>query len=320
MALKRAPAPASAERRGGGEPLATVARVDFGSCTLLGDAGEVREVPVRARLMGPRKSLGNAVVVGDRVRCEGEGAAAAIAEVLPRRNAFSRRAAGERPVEQVVAANLDQVVLVASVAEPEFRAGFADRVLAQAEHAGLPARLVINKADLDRERVAAAVLEDYAAAGYPVHPTCARTGEGVEALRHACHGRRSLFLGQSGVGKSTLLNALAPALALTEGMVNAKTGKGRHTTTAAWLLFPEPGLELIDTPGMRAFSLWGIGARDLEQAYPEFRALLGACRFTDCHHDAEPGCALREAVEAGAVRARRYESFLRLRAELGASG
>jgi ribosome biogenesis GTPase len=145
---------------------------------------------------------------------------------------------------------------------------------------------------------------------------CAPRGEGVEALRHALHGRRSLFVGHSGVGKSTLLNALVPALDLLVGLVNAKTGKGRHTTTAAVLVRPAPDLELIDTPGVRAFGLWGVGSRDLEQAYVEFRRFLGQCRFTDCRHASEPGCALRTAVEAGQVSRLRFESFLHLREEL----
>jgi ribosome biogenesis GTPase len=295
-----------------------VARVDFGGCLVLPEHGAPLEATVRGRLMGPRKSLGNAVVVGDRVRLAWGRERAMVEAVSPRRNAFSRRAAGERPVEQVVAADLDQVVVVASVDAPPFRPGFADRVLSQAEHAGIPARLVLNKTDLSAAGEARAILDDYAAAGYAGHATCARRGEGVEAVRHACLGRRSLFVGHSGVGKSTLLAALVPGLELLTGAVNPKTGKGRHTTTAALLLRPEPGLELIDTPGVRSFALWGIGARDLEQAYVEFRRFLGACRFGDCAHVAEPGCALREAVERGHVARRRYESFLKLREELRA--
>ena len=157
---------------------------------------------------------------------------------------------------------------------------------------------------------------EYERAGVPCHAVCALGGEGLEPLRHALLGRRSLFVGHSGVGKSTLLNALVPGLDLLEGQVNEKTGKGRHTTTAAVLVRPESGLELIDTPGVRAFGLWGVGSRDLEQAYVEFRRFLGECRFADCRHASEPGCALRAAVEAGEVSRLRFESFLRLRAEL----
>jgi len=297
---------------------ATVARVDFGACVLLPDAGEAFEAIVRGRVMGRKKALGNTLVVGDRASVAWEHERAIVEAVAPRRNAFSRRAAGERAEEQVVAANLDQVVVVAALADPPFRAGFVDRVLSQAEHAGIPARLALNKTDLGDEAEARAILADYAHAGYAGHALCAKTGGGIEALRHACHGRRSLFVGHSGVGKSTLLSALAPGHEQLAGDVNEKTGKGRHTTTAAVLLRPEPELELIDTPGVRSFALWGIGPRDLEQAYVEFRRFLGNCRFGDCQHVAEPGCALRAAVERGDVARRRFESFLKLREELEA--
>ncbi len=295
---------------------ATVARVDFGSVALVLDDGVACEATVRARLMGRTRTLGNTVVVGDEVEADVSGPRAVIESVLPRRNLFSRRAAGERKVEQVVAANLDQVVVVVSIAEPEFKPGFVDRVLGQAEHFGIPARLVLNKTDLGAPAEEQAILDDYARAGCAGHLTCAKSGAGVDAVAHACAGRRSLFVGHSGVGKSSLLNALAPELALVAGAVNLKTGKGRHTTTAAWLVRTVSGLELIDTPGVRSFALWGISSRDLEQAYPEFRRVLGACRFNDCRHTAEPGCALRAAVAAGEVAGRRYESFLKLREEL----
>jgi ribosome biogenesis GTPase / thiamine phosphate phosphatase len=293
-----------------------VARVDFGACVLFAPDGTLTSATVRGRVMGRRKSLGNAVVVGDGVRLEVGAGGPVVAEVEPRRNAFSRRAAGEQPYEQVVAANLDQVVLVASLARPEFVPGLADRVLAQAEHAGLPARLVLNKIDLGAAEEARALLGGYERAGVSCHAVCALDHDGLEPLRHALLGRRSLFVGHSGVGKSTLLNALVPGLELLEGQVNEKTGKGRHTTTAAVLVRPAPDLELIDTPGVRTFGLWGVGSRDLEQAYVEFRRFLGQCRFADCRHATEPGCALREAVEAGEVSRLRFESFLRLRAEL----
>lgn len=302
------------------EPLSDLAgvvtRVDFGGCTLLGGGGETIEAIVRAKLMGRKKSLGNTVVVGDRVGFSREPAHVVIESVEPRRNAFSRRASGERAEEQVVAANLDQVVMVSAITDPPFRAGLVDRVMAQAEHAGIPARLVLNKTDLDTRHEAEHILEAYRVAGITGHALCAKQGDGVEALRDACRGRRSLFVGHSGVGKSTLLSALVPGLELVAGIVNLKTGKGRHTTTAAILLRGEPDLELIDTPGIRTFGMWGIGARDLEQHYLEFRPHLGNCRFGDCRHLAEPGCALRAAVDSGAIARRRFESFQKLREEL----
>jgi len=283
---------------------------------LLDDAGNVFEATVRGRVMGRRKALGNTVVVGDRVEFEPEGERVMVGRVHPRRNSFSRREAGTRGGEQVVASNLDQVVVVASLLDPEFRPGFADRVLCQAEHAGIPARLVLNKTDLGAPEEARSILDDYAGAGYAVQGMSVKNGVGVEDLRRVCRGQRSLFVGHSGVGKSSLLNALVPSLDLLARHVNPKTGKGRHTTTAAWLVRPEPGLELIDTPGVRVFGLWGIGPGDLDQAYPEFRRYLGECRFSNCRHDGEPGCALRQAVEAGDLSRRRYESFLKLLREL----
>jgi ribosome biogenesis GTPase len=301
---------------------ALVASVQFNACVVRLPGGVLASATVRGVVRGRDKALGNAVVVGDRVRIErdasGDAERVVIADVATRANAFSRRAPGREPAEQVVAANLDQVAIVASLADPEFRPGFVDRVLAQCAHAGIPTRLVLNKTDLDATGSARAVLADYAVAGVPGHALSAKQGEGVAALHAVLHGRRSLFVGHSGVGKSSLLNALEPGFDLLVGEVNAKTGKGRHTTTHAVLLRPERDVELIDTPGMRAFGLWGIDPMHLENAYPEFAPHLGRCRFGDCSHAAEPGCAVRAAVESGAIARRRYESFLKLREELAA--
>jgi len=290
--------------------------VDFGGLSLAADDGTTFEATVRGRLMGTRKALGNAVVVGDRVRLTWETGRAVVDAVAPRRNAFSRRAAGEREEEQVVAANLDQVVIVAAMQRPDFRHGFVDRVLVQSLHSGLPALLALNKTDLGAEGEAAALLADYEPAGVPGIALCARSGRGVDALRAACRGRRSLFVGHSGVGKSTLLDILAPGHELLAAEVNERTGKGRHTTTAALLLRPAPDFELIDTPGVRAFALWGVDADSLEEYYPELQARRGGCRFADCRHDREPGCAVRAAVGRGEVHERRLASFHKLRDEL----
>ena len=293
-----------------------VRRVDFNGISIFGADGSQVEAGARGRLMGRRKSLGNKVVVGDHVHLSWEGERGLIESVEPRRSSFSRRAAGEREDEQVVAANLDQVVIVASLRRPDFKHGLVDRVLAQAEHSGLPAVVALNKTDLGDEAEVAALIADYAPAGVTVLAMCAKTGRGVDELDAACRRRRSLFVGHSGVGKSTLLDRLAPGHELLQGDVNEVTGKGRHTTTAALLLRPAPDLELIDTPGVRAFALWGVDALSLVECFPEVRAHLGGCRFADCRHDREPGCSVLAAAERGDIPARRWESYLHLREEL----
>ena len=319
---------------------ATVWRVDFGGVRLLADDGAEFEATVPGRLRGARKALGNAVVTGDRVRLDWDSDRAVVDAVEPRRNAFSRRASGEREEEQVVAANLDGVAVVASFRNPEFRHGLVDRVLVQCARAAIPALVVLNKADLDASHEADAILDEYARAGVTGLATCAVSGLGVPRVRERCHGRRTLFVGHSGVGKSTLLAALAPGRSIAQGEVNEVTGKGRHTTSAAVLYRTGPdagrGLaqdppaapgagasasatELVDTPGVRAFALWGVDADELVQYYPELKPFAGHCRFGDCRHDREPGCALREAVAGGAIGERRFASYCKLRDEL-ASG
>jgi len=295
---------------------ATVCRVDFGSVRLIGDDGIDFEATVPGRLRGARKALGNAVVTGDRVSLSWDAGRAVVEAVEPRRNTFSRRASGEREEEQVVAANLDQVVVVASVKRPDFKPGFVDRVLVQCAHAGLPACLTLNKTDLDSEHEADAILAEYARAEIAGAATCAVSGMGVDGVRGRCAGRRTLFVGHSGVGKSTLLHALMPHETIARGDVNEVTGKGRHTTSAAVLYRPDAGTELVDTPGVRALALWGVDAGDLVEYYPELKPHVGGCRFGDCRHDREPGCALRAALERGDIGERRFASYCKLRDEL----
>lgn len=296
---------------------AVVRRVDFGGVQLFGDDGSEISAIVRGALMGKRKSLGNLVVVGDVVELSWEQERAIIESVEPRRNSFSRRASGDRVEEQVVAANLDQVVLVASLRRPDFKHGLVDRVLAQAAVSGIASVLVVNKTDLGNEREALTCIADYAPAGVTGFAVCATSARGIEPLHQACRGKRSLFVGHSGVGKSTLLELLAPGHELLAGDVNARTGKGRHTTTAALLLRPEPGVELIDTPGVRSFGLWGVDESVLEDFFPEIVPHLGGCKFGDCRHVSEPGCSVRAALDRGDITPRRWESFVRLREELG---
>ncbi len=293
-----------------------VSRVWRAACEVVAGPGRLAECTVRGRLLDARRRLGNRVVVGDRVTFEPGPERGVVTAVAERRNAFSRRAAGARAVEQVLAANLDRVLAVASAASPPFRAGFLDRVLVQASRGGVPAGLAVNKTDLAGPDELALLVDPYERAGYPVFRVSAKRGDGVPALRRSCAGIRTLFVGQSGVGKSTLLNALAPGLGLREGELNPRTRKGRHTTATAWLLRVAPDLEVIDTPGMRGFALWDVDPDGLGTHYPELARRAGECRLPGCSHRQEPGCEVRAAVQRGELAAARYHSYLKLREEL----
>ncbi len=262
------------------------------------------------------------VAVGDRVRCAERGSGPAqIVEILPRRNRLARRSAvpmpGAHPFEQVIVANLDQVVPVFAVAQPAPHWNMLDRYLVSAESLELPVLICITKLDLTAEDDGLrAVVEEYRRIGYPVILTSARTGAGLEDLKGRLQGRLSVLVGKSGVGKSALLNALQPGLGLRVEAVNRTTGKGRHTTTGVELVRLETGGALVDTPGVREFGLWDVHADDLALFFPEMRPLVGRCRFgLDCRHDEEPACAIRKAVVAGEISPRRYRSFLLLQEE-----
>jgi ribosome biogenesis GTPase len=283
------------------------------------------------RRQGKRRSgtqtEGNTVVVGDRVLLEERQAGAGvIVELLPRRNQIARRSAvpmpGAHAFEQVIAANLDQAAPVFAAAEPAPKWNLLDRYLVSAEAAGLPALVCITKLDLapaDPQDDFWQELETYRRIGYPLVMVSALSGAGLEQLRAALRGRITVLLGKSGVGKTTLLNALQPGLGLRVNAVSQATGKGRHTTTHQELFPLEEtnGGAIIDTPGVREFGLWDVFPDDLALFFPEMRPLVGRCRFgLDCGHDQEPGCAIRKAVMAGQINPRRYQSYLHLKEEL----
>jgi ribosome biogenesis GTPase len=255
------------------------------------------------------------VLVGDRVRLDPHGdEAATIEEVLPRRTLLQRRSPGRARGVRPVAANVDRVVVVGAARQPDWDPLLIDRFTAVAEANHLPVVVVINKVDLDP--AAAALGDPYRAAGYEVLMTSARLPLGLEALEQALAGRVSLFSGPTGVGKSSLLNALMPGLRLRTADVSPRSHAGRHTTVAAEMHpFRDDGF-VVDTPGLRDIGLWGLEPLEVGAAFPEL-AELGACRFDNCRHLEEPGCAVRAAVEAGTVSASRYASYRRLLAEAG---
>jgi ribosome biogenesis GTPase / thiamine phosphate phosphatase len=271
----------------------------------------------------------NPLAVGDRVRLRMEDdGTALITDILPRKNQLSRRAAGRRVgKEQVIAANVDAAWCVQATFKPKFNAGFVDRFLVMAEAYHLAAGIVLNKADLlEGEPRAQEVLAFwrglYEGLGYPVLLTSAATGEGAEAFGETLRGKLSVVAGPSGVGKSSLLNAVDPALGLRTGAVSEKTQKGKHTTTFATLyrlsLPPVDGKEgyVVDTPGIREYGIWDMEPAELGGYFVEFRPFLPHCRFPDCTHDHEPGCAVGEAVDEGLIAPERYGSYLNILASV----
>ena len=274
--------------------------------------GTTRDVSLRGRL----KISADKLAVGDEVILEDAGGAWAIAEILPRRSVLARRSPSGAYGERIVAANVDQVIVVFAAANPEPHPRMLDRFLVIAEANGLQAHIVVNKVDLVDPAAARARFADYPLAGYPIHYTSTVTRVGLDELAAALKGRTSALSGPSGVGKSSLLNALYPGLDLRVGAISQSVNKGRHTTVGA-LLHPLPdGGYVADTPGLREVGIWGLSADALDRCFPEFVAHLGHCRFADCHHVVEPDCAVRAAIAAGELSANRYDSYVRLRHEL----
>jgi ribosome biogenesis GTPase len=260
------------------------------------------------------------LAVGDDVRVEpGErGSAWAIAEILPRRSKLARRAPGGGRGERLIAANVDQVVIVFAAANPEPHCRMLDRFLVIAEANDLTARIIINKVELVGEGKVRERFADYERAGYPVHLTAVKTGLGLAALREVLAGRRSVLTGPSGVGKSSLINTVFPGANLRVGEISESVNKGRHTTVGAVML-PLPDAEggyVIDTPGLREVGLWELPVESLDRCFPEIASRRDECRFADCRHVSEPACAVREAVRTKEISAERYDSYLHLRDEL----
>jgi ribosome biogenesis GTPase len=242
-----------------------------------------------------------------------------ITAIEPRTSVLSRREPGGRHGERVLAANLDQVFVVFAMVKPEPHMKMIDRFLVICEANDLHAHLVINKVDLATDpAMIEAIAEPYEAVGYPVHRTSVKRGDGLEEMRQVLHGRVTAVTGPSGAGKSSLLNALHPGLSLRTQEISESVNKGRHTTVGSRLIPLPDGDEgyLVDTPGLREVGMWGLPSGSLEQCFPEFKPYLGGCKFQDCKHDTEPGCAIRGAVEAGSVSPSRFESYQKLRTEI----
>lgn len=270
------------------------------------------------------------IAVGDRVRIRPTGkGAGVIEEILPRERALSRLAPlpggrGSRrwdrdgylaEREQVIVANPDQAVFVLACAQPTPNLRMLDRLLVGAELQHIPAIVCANKTDLVDRDEARKLFGVYEEIGYRVLYTSAATGEGVDDLRDALRGKISALMGPSGVGKTSLLNAMQPGLGLRVRQVSRATCKGRHTTVVPQLVPLNVGGWVADTPGIRALALFDLDPEEIDGYFPDIAPLVAHCRFSDCTHTVEPECAVKEAVEAGKVSQHRYESYVRLREE-----
>lgn len=255
------------------------------------------------------------IAMGDLVKVslqqDGTGSIEAVED---RKRALIRSAPTARgEYKQVFLANPDQIILVFSVSQPEPRLRMLDRFLVICEQQQIPVVIAANKVDLIGEDKAKQLFSVYETLGYPVLYTSAKENNSIDALRNVLTGKLSGMVGPSGVGKSSLLNAVQPELGLAVSHVSESTSKGRHTTVVRRLFPLDQGGFVADLPGIRMLSLWDIEPEELDGYFPELSELVADCQFSDCTHVDEPGCAVKEAVEEGSVSAQRYESYLRMR-------
>ncbi|HUW60657.1 MAG TPA: ribosome small subunit-dependent GTPase A [Candidatus Bathyarchaeia archaeon] len=252
---------------------------------------------------------------GDEVQVEYVEGQPVVRGVGPRRTKLSRLAHEQSRVqEQVIAANVDILVIVSSAVQPRFKPGLVDRYLAAASVGGVEPVLALNKMDL--VEAAPAAVAGFRELGLRVFNTSAATGAGVGELRGALEGKLAVMSGQSGVGKTALLNAMDPSLDLATQEVSTLTEKGKHTTSAGRLFRLEGDIKVIDTPGIRQLGLWGISHEEIAFYFPEIAELAAGCRFRNCTHIHEPDCAVRDGVEAGKISMLRYNSYRHIRESL----
>jgi len=269
---------------------------------------------VRGALSSEDSGYTNVVAVGDRVVVTVDGSEQGVVEaVLPRRSALARPDVFHSHLQQVIAANVDQVLVVASWREPRLWPELVDRYLIAAERNKLVPVICINKVDLAEDRVACqTAVEPYVRLRYKVIFTSALTGEGIDRLRDVLRGRTTVLAGLSGVGKSTLLEVVQPGLQLRTAEVSARKHEGRHTTTQVSMLKLKMGGFVVDTPGIREFGVSGLLRRELVRFYPEIAVAAERCRFRDCTHTREPGCAVRTAVGAGEMAEVRFHAYRKI--------
>lgn len=273
---------------------------------------------INARLKGKFRTKGirttNPITVGDIVEVlNSEEDEAVITELIPRTNYLIRKATNLSKESHIIASNVDQIVVVMTVAMPRTPLGFVDRVLATAEAYNIPVLLVFNKIDIYGEKEEERfdeMIGIYGPIGYKMLATSAITEKGIPELREMIKGKTTLFTGQSGVGKSSLINTLDGELDLWVDDISEYNDKGRHTTTFAEMHFTDFGARLIDTPGLRSFGMIDMDKEHLAHYFREMKAYLGECKFNNCVHINEPGCAIKSAIEEGKISESRYNNYL----------
>ena len=266
----------------------------------------------RLRLKGVRST--NPVVVGDKVHVECDDQSNAIVEILPRRNYIIRRASNLSKESHIIGANIDRALLLVTLHSPFTPREFVDRFLITCEAYKIPVSIVLGKADTlegEFEDEAEEFSAIYRSIGYEVLRLSSLTGEGIDTIRAMLEGRTTLVAGNSGVGKSTLIGAIAPDIEIRTGEISESHHKGKHTTTFS-TMYPIDNGYIIDTPGIKGFGLIDIDNKELARYFPEMMRLVGDCRFYNCTHTHEPGCAVMEAVKRGEVAWSRYESYLKI--------
>ncbi|WP_149914820.1 ribosome small subunit-dependent GTPase A [Sphingobacterium cavernae] len=257
----------------------------------------------------------NPIAVGDWVNfaLEADQNTGVITVLEPRRNYIIRKSVNLSKQTQIIGANLDQAILVVTLASPPTSMGFIDRFLVTAEAYGIPAILVFNKLDLFSEE-GLEILEEYKAVyeniGYPCYQVSAMEGTNIDHIIALLKDKVTLVSGHSGVGKSTLINSIVPDAALRTGLISDWSDKGKHTTTFAEMIDLPFGGKLIDTPGIRELGIVDIEKKELSHFFPEMRAFMNKCRFNNCVHINEPGCVVLDAVENGEIEPSRYESYI----------
>lgn len=266
---------------------------------------------IAATIRGRVKRNDDRALPGDHVRLEQSATGWAIASVEPRRNVLARREPGRRK-ERPLAANLEQVFVMTASRDPDPVSQLIDRLLVLAEVDDIPAAVIVNKIDKDPGM---ALIDRMRRVGYEVFPVCVKGGTGLAPLFERMHARVSLVTGPSGAGKSSLLNALQPGLGLRTAEISEKIGRGRNTTVTARMIPLDGGGYLVDTPGLSEIGFWGLEPRELVRSFPDLVKFVDECRFPDCRHKSEPGCAVRAAVGSG-IAEDRYDSYRRFLEEI----